>query len=205
MSFDHWWAGFFVDKREHERFKLAFSSAAENAVLTPNAQQALERWRHDPSAYDQSEVDQDSSAAADALVRAFNLPGFDDLAAELLTQNGAFADLNVEEKCFRIVIAARHTPVSIVWRALGYESAMLLPGRMGNMLLSAHEIDIALEKVRRAYERSSVQARVYAARAYCDWSVDDHTLRAALSFLPDGLAGARKRGAGFMSLARSQI
>jgi hypothetical protein len=205
MSFDHWWASFFVDEREHERFKPAFSAAAEKAILTLRARQALESQRDDPSAFDQSQTNHDAAAAADAFIWAFNLPGFDRLAEEVLTQKGAFADFDAEKHHFRFVIAARHTPVSIVWRALGYDKAVLLPGLMGNMLLSPREIDAALEKVRRAHAGSAPQARVDAARAYCGWSVDDDTLQAALSFLPEGLARAKERNSGFLALARPQI
>ena len=58
---------------------------------------------------------------------------------------------------FRMAITARHTPVSIVWHALGYERACLLPGRMGNMLLRPSEVAAALEQTRRAYAGTSPQ------------------------------------------------
>ena len=36
-----------------------------------------------------------------------------------------------------MMVCARHTPVSILWHALGHQRAGLLPGKFGNLLLSA--------------------------------------------------------------------
>jgi hypothetical protein len=103
-----------------------------------------------------------------------------------------------------MTIAARHTPFSIVWHALGYERARLLPGQMGDMLLGPDEIAGA-QGTRRAYVGTSPQDLLAAARRYCGSIVDDDTLREVLDFLPDGLARARQLKGGFLALARPQI
>jgi hypothetical protein len=107
-----------------------------------------------------------------------------------------------------MAITARHTPVSIVWHALGYERASLLPGRMGNILLSPPEIadaEEAEERVCRAYVGTSPQDLLGAAKRYCDWSVCDEELRRVIGFLPDGLARAQELHLGFFALARPRI
>jgi hypothetical protein len=104
-----------------------------------------------------------------------------------------------------MAICARHTPVGILWHALGHERGSLLPGRMGNLLLHPREIADAREQTRRAYAAASTQDLLDAARRCCSWSVSDDTLREVIGFLPDGLARAAELRRGFLALARPQI
>jgi hypothetical protein len=147
----------------------------------------------------------EGASRVNAFIWAFNLPGFDELAREFLVRGGRFAGFPAEERLFRLIIAARHTPVSIVWHALGCEPASLLPGHMGNMLLHPREIAHAQEQAARAYAGTSAHALLDAARRYCSASIYDDTLRDVIGFLPDGLTDARERQSGFLALARPQI
>lgn len=103
-----------------------------------------------------------------------------------------------------MAITARHTPVSVVWHALGYERAILLPGHFGNMLLHPGEVAGAKERVRLAYARTSSQYLLDAAKR-CGLSVYEQTLVDVTNSLPDGLAQAKERKLGFLALARPRI
>jgi hypothetical protein len=207
VSFDHWWIGLFVDEAAYQRFKPDFDAATEKAVLSPPSQQAVAAWRNRPSDFEQgaAPVGPGTEGEANAFIWAFNLPGFDELAKQLFVQGGKFADYLVEAHVFRMAICARHTPVSILWHAIGYERGRLLPGRMGNLLLHPREIEAASEKTRRAYVATSPQELLDAARRYCGWSVSDDTLRDVIDFLPDGLTRAAELQRGFLALARPQV
>src|SRR5262249_19673796 len=159
--------------------------AAKKAVLSEESQRVIEAWRQRPADFEQDlTMSEEAAAQVDAFIWAFNLPGFDGLAREFLTQNGKFAGFVSQERWFRMVIAARNAPVSILWHALGYERASLLPGQMGNMLLHPNDVADAKEKVRRAYAGTSSQHLIEVAKRYCGWSVYEDTLRDVLSFLP---------------------
>lgn len=203
MSFDHWWMGFFVEESEHAWLAAEFASAAEQAMLDAS-EEALAAWRRSPGMFDQDAAMGDALAAeANRFIAAFNLPGFDALAARFATEGG-YAEF-AERRFFRWVMAAQHTPVSILWRALGPERVDALPGRMGNMLIHPRDIAEAERVAHKAYEGAAPERLLDAARRYCGWSVADDQLREIIGFLPDGLAEARQRGQGLLALARAQI
>ena len=206
IAFDHWWIAAFVDDVHCDLFEAEFAKAAESAVLSAKSQAALEAWRKRPSDFEQNAViDDEIAARAHDFIWAFNLPGFDQLAAQFLTQRGRFSDFLAEETLFRMLTMARTTPVSILWHALGDQRASLLPGQMGNLLLRPDQIDEAAEMTRRAYAGATTETLLDAARRYCSTNVADDVLMEVLSFLPDGLARAKERQLGFLSLARPQI
>jgi hypothetical protein len=206
MSFDHWWIGAFVDDDSHPTLRSAFAATVKKAALSEQSQQALEAWRRHPRDFEQHvAISGESAARANAFIWAFNLPGFDRLAEQMATQSGAFADFALEDHLFRMMVCARHTPVSILWHALGHQRAGLLPGKFGNLLLSATEIAQAEQKTRQAYAGISPQELRDKARAFCGWSVDEERLGEVLHFLPDALAQARELGQGFLALARPQL
>jgi hypothetical protein len=207
MSFAHWWLGFFADESAYASLEPHFSAAAQKAILTTAAEQALADWRARPADFEQDAFDASAAAAArvNAFIWAFNLPGFDELAKQLLTREGTLAAVATEDCLFRIEMVARNTPLSIVWHALGNERASLLPGQMGNMLLHPREIEDALKQTRQAYADTSRSDLLDAARRYCRRDVGDETLLSVLEFLPQGMAQAAKTGQGFLALARAQI
>jgi hypothetical protein len=109
VSFDHWWIGFIVDDSACERLRPHFAAAGARAVLSAAAQQALLAWRNRPSDFEEDAFIRrpEVVAEANAFIAAFNLPGFSELAREILTQDGRFADLATEQHLFRMAIAAR--------------------------------------------------------------------------------------------------
>jgi hypothetical protein len=206
MSFDHWWIGLFIDASECALLKPYFYEAAKKAILSADSQRAIEAWRHHPADFEQEATITEAAAAeAHAFIWAFNLPGFDALAKEFLTRNGKFTEFVSEARSSRIVMASRHTPVSILWHALGYERASLLPGQMGNMLLHPNDVTAANEKIHLAFAGTSPQDLIDRAKRYCGLSVSGDTIQDILSFLPDALSHARKFRLGFLALARPQI
>jgi hypothetical protein len=82
---------------------------------------------------------------------------------------------------------------------------MGLPGQMGNMLLSPAEVEPALEATRRAFEVPPADHLLAVARRYCGLSVNDESLREALTFQPDGLAAAFEWNEGFFALTCPRI
>ncbi|HXK19318.1 MAG TPA: hypothetical protein VNG33_16005 [Polyangiaceae bacterium] len=208
MSFDHWWFGLHIDEAEYERFRPGFAAAAAKALLSPEANLALESWRSRPIDFEEPDVEQlpmspEKGDLINHFIWAFNLPGFEDFAAEFIT--GELSDFLTEERVFRFVSAKRNTPVSVLWHALGDARASLLPGLMGNLLLHPRDISEAHDRVTRAYAGTSAAGLFEQAMRYCASNVTaDDTLTELISFLPDGLQRARDLGKGFLSLARAQ-
>jgi hypothetical protein len=207
VGVDYWWFGCFVDERMHERVRPHFAAAAANAALSEQAQRAIAAWRTQPTDFEQEAFITRPEVAdqTNAFIWAFNLAGFVELTRRIVTEEGSLAGILVEENSFRMAITARHTPVSIVWHALGYERACLLPGQMGNMLLRPSEVAAALEQTRRAYAGTSPRELLDAARRYCSSSVEDDALHETLDFRPDGLAEALERKCGFLALTCPRI
>ena len=206
VAFEHWWIGLWAGEDEYQSLQPHFSAAAEKTAVSLEAEHALAAWKLCPSDFEEEAMTNERLAAqVNAFIWAFNLPGFVELANELLTKDGKLSAFCIEERIFRIAIAGRHTPASIVWHALGYERASLLPGRFGNMLLRAGDVAAAEEKVRSAYAGTSRQDLLDTAKRYCGGSVCEGTLSEAIDFLPEGLAQARQRTLGFLALARPQL
>jgi hypothetical protein len=206
VSFGHWWIGYFIDQSGYEKIAPEFAAATARAVLPEQSQRALQAWRRGPSVFEQDlEMSEQTASQIHAYIWAFNLPGFDWLAEQLLTKGGSLNTLVDYDHVHQMIITSAHTPVSILWHALGAERASELPGQMGNLLLRADEIDEALAKVRRAYTGVSQDDLLDRARRYCSWRVEDDDLQEVFGFLPNGLARARELGRGFFSVARPQI
>jgi hypothetical protein len=206
MSFAHWWIAISIDDDDYKVIEPHFATASEKALLSNEQRQAIEAWRRSPSCFDQDNATSDAEASlADAFIGAFNLPGFDELAEQFLAGDGRFVALLNEQRALKMAIAARHTPVSILWRALGYDSAIRLPGRMGNMILRPDQIVAVEQEMRSAFSETNPEALLPTVKRYCDHSVDDESLREILNFLPDSLARARAFGRGLLTLARAQI
>jgi hypothetical protein len=209
LSFDYYWIGRFIDASEHARIAPHFAAAAAKSELSLEAQQAIADWRAHPSDYEEDAwheaTPQEQVERVRAFLRAFNLLGFVELSVELITMNGAFSDMELNEQNARMTITASHPTVSILWHALGFERAKALPGQMGNLLLHPKDVEAALEATRRAFAGMSRESLLAAARRFCSSSVFDGPLREVLNFLPDGLETALARKAGFLALARPQI
>jgi hypothetical protein len=207
VGVDYWWFGCFIDERKHDQIQPHFAAAAANAVLSQQSRQAIAAWRACPSDFEQEAFITRPEVAdqTNAFIAAFNLAGFVALTRQILTQEGRLADILAEQSSFRMAITARHTPVSIVWHALGYERASRLPCQMGNLLLRPSEVEEALEKTRRAYAGTAPSDLLEAGRRYCSTSVGDDALHETLDFQPDGLAEALKRKCGFLALTCPRI
>jgi hypothetical protein len=201
VSFDHWWLGLLLDPGDVERIAPEFAAAEAAAILSPEATRALAAWRAQPTRFGRDAAGE----LVDAFIWAFNLPGFDALAERLCTDGDAYGNLLAPERVFRFAMIARHTPVSIVWQALGDARAAQLPGRMGNLLLRPAEVAGALAAVERAYDGLPERAMLDAATAYCGVDASGNELSDVIGFLPEGLARAAAEGKGFLSLARAQV
>ena len=89
MAFDHWWLSFLAGKDEYERLLPNFMAAAEKAAMSPESLSALVAWRHRPSDFEEAAaMSEQLTAQAHAFIWAFNLPGFGELAEELVTEEG---------------------------------------------------------------------------------------------------------------------
>jgi hypothetical protein len=206
MSFDHWWFSFLVDDAEYRQFLPAFSRASKQAVLSEEASKAVAAWRERPEDFEHSGPDgKVSGDLINAFLWAFNLPGFDSLGMEFLSQEGEFVQYLTPDRFFRFVSIPRNPPVSVLWHSLGYERANDLPGAMGNLLVMPDEATAALERVSRAYRGTSTSELVARAKQFCGADVySDETLVEAITHLPDGLEQAVAQKRGFLSIARSQ-
>jgi hypothetical protein len=207
VGVDYWWFGFFVDERMYNLVQPHFAAAAAKTTLSPESRHAIAAWRVNPSDFEQEGFISRPETAdqTNAFIRAFNLAGFVELTTDIVTGNGPVTEILNERSRFRMAITPRHTSVSIVWHALGYRRASLLPGLMGNVLLRPDEVEQALETARSAYAGTSPQDLLDAARRYCSGSVGDDALRETLNFLPDGLDAAMRWKSGFLTLACPRI
>jgi hypothetical protein len=206
MSFAHWWIAISIDEDDYKLIEPYFAAASEKAALSEESRQAIEAWRRDPSHIEQDSSNSETAALlANPFIGAFNLPGFDALAEQFLMANGRFVQFCDEARVLKMAITARYTPVSILWSALGYDRAIRLPGRMGNMILRPDQIVRAQEKTHEAYSVAKPDALLQAAKRYCDQSIDDDSLREIIDFLPAALACAKALRRGLLTLARAQI
>jgi hypothetical protein len=207
VSVNYWWIGFFVDEAMHARIKPHFDAATAKSALSAEAQQAIAAWCERPTGFEETAPSpaREKADRTNAFLKAFNLTGFVALARQLLAQDGTLACLLNEQRLFRMASTARHPPVSMVWHALGFERAKGLPGQMGNTLLSPTEVEAALEATRRAFEGPPADQLLAVARRYCGLSVNDESLREALTFQPDGLAAALEWNEGFFALTCPRI
>jgi hypothetical protein len=205
MGVDYWWFGIFVDEDMHGHIEPHFAAAAANTALSPGSQRATAAWRARPTDFEQAAfiARPETADQTNAFIRAFDLTGFVELTRRIVIEGIPL--VFAEETAFGMAITARHTPVSIVWHALGYERACLLPGQMGNLLLRPGEVEEALERTRRAYAGTSAPDLPDAARRYCGDSVSNVALREVLDFQPDGLAAALARQCGFLALTCPRI
>ena len=142
---------------------------------------------------------------ANAFIRAFNLSGFDEFALRFTGREGDRLHFLNDGHLFRFALTRQVTPMSVVWQALGPERAHMLPGRMGNLLLSPAEVAASQDQVSEAYADLTIDLLFERALRYCAPSImQEETLREAITFLPDGLRQARDAGKGFLSLARTE-
>src|SRR5262245_3580756 len=151
MATAHWWFTCHIDDAEFQLLEPAFRSAEELALPSALHLSALEFWRNTPDCFDGYELTPESAELINDFILGFNLPGFDDLARAVCHDAGEFGTLLTEKKCFRFCMIDRRTPVSVLFRALGYERAARLPGRYGNLLLHRTAVAPALASVADAY------------------------------------------------------
>src|SRR5262249_2659237 len=118
MSFDHWWFGVLLEPADHARIAPGFAAALEEAVLSPQAKRALDAWRPRTADFTRAGQSARHVEVVNAFIWAFNLPGFEEFAEEVFTDDALRVDLLDEQKLFRFAMIPRNTPVSIVWHAL---------------------------------------------------------------------------------------
>jgi hypothetical protein len=201
MAVSHWWFGFLIDQAEHDDLSPGFLAAAENAVTTPEAKAVLSSWMRRPSDFDEP----GPGEQANDFIRAYNLSGFDEFAFRFVGGEGDCVRFLDDGHLFRFVTTRQVTPMSVVWQVLGPERALMLPGRMGNLLLSPADVPECHDQVSEAYAGLTIDVLFERALRYCAPSVfNEESLREAITFLPDGLRQARDAGKGFLSLARTE-
>ena len=204
MSFDYYWFSCLLDDAAHERFEPRFLEAKQRARLSTESQRALDSWESDLSQFDGGHsLSAEASRLIHPVMQAFNLPGFDDLGKAFVS--GDLSDYMSEETSFRFIILKRGAPASVLWRALGFDRARVLPGLFGNLLLAAHEVEPALAQVRRAYAGTSIDELVRLSLPMVADSNTESDVREILTMLPEGLERAHELGQGFLAVARPQV
>jgi hypothetical protein len=204
VSFDYYWFSCLLDDAAHARFAPRFLEAKQRARLSAESQRALDSWERAPSQFDDGHsLGAEASRLIQPVIQAFTLPGFDDLGKAFVS--GDLSDYLSEETSFRFIILRRGAPVWVLWRALGFKRARALPGRFGNLLLAAHEVEPALAQVRQAYEGTSIDALVRVSLPMVADSHAESDVREILTMLPEGLERAHELGQGFLAVARPQV
>jgi len=201
MSVSHWWISLLIDEAEHARLLPSFRSAVEVSV-PDEGQRAIELWRSDPESFE-SLGDNDH---VNEFLWAFNLPGIDDFSKGLFFSGGEFSSYLGGDRMFRFVTIARHPPVAVLWHALGYDRARMLPGVMGNLLAAPNEVPTTLEAVTRAYKGTAAKRLLATGRRLCESSIySSEPVKQTISHLPDLLTRARDEGRGVIAFARCEL
>ena len=179
-----------------------FNEALKTSYLSPESQSTLEKWHLDPQCVVHRELSKGGWNTLDvnAFIWAFSLEGFLEFAIKLyaMTEEGI---LPLDDRNnFAFYMFSRCSPVSILYFALGPERAALLPGFMGNMLLSPKEVSQALHSVNVVFENFDIDQGVKKAlQYYGSGHTSASAIREILETLPIGLKLAKERQCYFLS------
>lgn len=205
MSFNHLWFSCLLSQADEQYFQPMFAEAQKKAILSSQSEEALQYWQ---SNLDRFTIDWLLSVSLEErkihgewynrFVWAFNLPGYTELAAEI-------ASFLSEETCFRYISIGGCSPVAVLWQAIGRERALLLPGTMGNVFLTAKQIASAAAQTKNALRDLAMNEAVTRGVALVGESDSEDSVRSIITHFPEGLQRAIDTGRGFMALARPQL
>lgn len=190
MGYSRWWFSLFLSPELEAELTPRFARALAAAVLTPEMEAAIRYVDDHPVGWDFREI-----GRLNASMQALDLPGFVAFAEEV-------ACLLTEETAFRFLSINKDSPIGLLRQAIGPAAADRLPGRHGNLLVPAREVDATLSAVDQILGPIPVDAAVERIR---ERGGLDPQLRELITHLPDGLRAARDRGTGFLALARPQL
>lgn len=107
-----------------------------------------------------------------------------------------------DDNVIDLVSTQRVTPVSIFYFALGKTAAAELPGRLGNILLSAAEVPASLGQLERALQGDKDTRVTRGAELYqLDHFSCEGEVAQILESWPAAFRAAIERGAGLLSFA----
>lgn len=198
MSFSYWWFSCFLNNTDyHELIPLA-SEAKRKANLRIWSSAELAYWQNHLK---QSNISNElHKKNYNKFISAFSVDGYTEFAKEIIDKN-----MLSEENCFRFIITNRCPPVAILWQAIGYEKALLLPGNMGNIFLSSDELEDSLSKTNQAFAGLNMDVAIERGVRFAGHSNSSIDILDVLTHLPEGLSQALKLRKGFLALARPQI
>ena len=187
MSANHWWLHVAVTQQQvtdlRSRFEEALSAAAESLV---------------PKTWPPADEDR---VVLIHFHRAFNLQAVDEFSRAVLFTRGVDLELR-DEIMLEWISTPGITPVSILYYALGAESAALLPGMLGNVLLGPDDVPAALERVERALEQGNLdaQARRGAQLYRLDHYPCESEVVQIIEAWPLAMRASLERGSGLLSV-----
>jgi len=180
MSVAHWWFGALITEGEHADLTERFDRARRAAAVPDDLGRT----------FDAERIEQ---------------PGLAKLATATI-RGPLFKRWQEEERMFRFVIIPRIAPVAVLWHALGQETAGRLPGLFGNLLVSQRDVASVGDAIEDVFRDVNVRAAVKRGYQLCTEEVrSSEVVRETVSFLPEGLAAARKRRTGFISMALAEF
>jgi hypothetical protein len=206
MSVSHWWVSFLIDETEYAGFLPPFKTAL-TAPVPEEGPRGIDLWRADPASFESLAFLRGvKNEHVNDFLWAFNLPGFGEFSKELFFRGGPFSSYLREERLFRFVSIARNPPVAVLWHALGYERARLLPGTMGNLLLAPGDVADAASAVSRAYDGTSAEELLVRGVRFCEADIHSpEQVKNAITHLPELLARASDERKGVLTFARSEL
>jgi hypothetical protein len=180
MSVAHWWFCAFITEGEHADLNNHFAKARRATSVPDDLEDPFDADR-------------------------FELPDFGKLA-ETIIRGPLFRQWQTEERLFRFISIGRISPVAVLWHALGQDAAGRLPGMLGNLLVSHGDLASVADAVDDIHRRVKVRAAVARGYQLCAEEVpSSEVVRETVTFLPEGLAAARKCGMGFVSMALAEF
>lgn len=207
MSFSYWWFSCFLSDSDHQRLLPLVSEAERKTVLQPETETVLAFWRSHPERFEESwmlsvyrDIRRQQSIWYDKFIATFNLPGYIEFGEAIVSE-----EFLSKETCFRFIITRRCPPVAVLWHALKYERAVLLPGTMGNLFLSADQIADALTQTNYALRDLNLNEAIERGMRFAGHSNNTENISEIITHLPQGLLHALEIGMGFMAVARPQI
>jgi hypothetical protein len=207
MSFSYWWFSCYLSDADYKRLSPMASEARRNAKLRPEGEAAIALWREHPEMFEldlmlsePQKRQEQRTAMYNEFIRSFNLPGYIEFGKELVA-TGFLS----QETCFRFIITDRCSPVAALWHMIGYDRAMSIPGEMGNLFLSAGQVENALAMANHSINGLNLEETLERGKRFAGHSNDIESVSGIITHLSEGLSSALKIEKGFLAVARPQL
>jgi len=193
MSVDYWWLFIHLSSDEETKFLPLYQDALQEAVLSDNSNDILQKWRDNPENFYKNDF-----LSYNRFISAFIIPSFQDLGEKLFSETLVPEWEINENNFFNLISVNRCSPVAALFYALKPELADRIPGFMGNMFIRQNEIKQTLNLVKEIFNTTDDQILNLQA---CSLIMGTDDASNVLNALPKALASANEKGCSLLTLA----